>query len=191
MSALVLAEDGLRAGSAPKATDIFNDLRSLMTSHGGLLHPDVDAHASALVGKVASAFEQKVNGLEPPTGTTIVVGSGSGQGLNPPEGYRHIVHGGTPYVALNMATPAPAAASRMLEARVFVAATRRDDEAFVLTVPHRPEEAITFRVQDVHPALTAAAELRISYWAERLLALELSDLVSDARLALGVSPYRT
>ena len=190
ISTAELIIDALKTEAAPDPAEEMEALRRLLTVQGGLTYTDIDSIAnSLLITHFTRVLNEELGQLPPPTGVNVSLrGEVSGQ-VQPPDGYRNIVAGGSPRVLLQMTAPAPSEGRRDIEYRAFISRSSDENEDLFWLLQLGTETGAKLALRDVHPQLTEAAEQRLHLLAKRSLGNELKALEDEARNALSASAY--
>jgi fido (protein-threonine AMPylation protein) len=189
LSAMDMVVDSLRAAVAPHPEEALKGFKRLLTAQGGLTHSELDGVARGLIDELGAAFKERMAGLEFPVGVTFNVVSGTGSHHNASiEGFRPVIAGGGRYLTLSLGSKAPAHAKLEVPFEVLVS-TSRDEAATFRIQQYGGDDGLTFRLRDVSPELTAAAQYRVQAFAERVIGTHLEILLESAKESLRRAGY--
>lgn len=176
---------GQRFDSA-RASSAAQRLGMLVQAQGGLAHAELEAVAGRLLEHVHAEVRSRLSTELPPGFGTSESDSTSKNNFDGPY---HSPPGRTG-VFFRTSTSSPVDASADLTMMVGVANTADERFAFTLMDANRPADAkLYLRLDDAHPQLTEACNLKLRMWAEVRVGRMLEDLSNGVEAGLRQLGY--
>jgi Fic family protein len=185
LDTIQLVDESARAAMSPTVEESVAGINGLYFTKGGYTHEQVDAAGIQLVAQAAELVKREIAKLDAGKVTkNIQVGHMGYQIANP--AYRQPVGQGRGTgrglsLMLNSAAPAHATVSRHYGLWLPTDAGSDDD---ILLVRQNPNDIFSARVDEVIPAISGPLQIRLTLFAERVVAEMFAELKNLAQNAL-------
>lgn len=180
--------DILNTEPLPPASEMVTDLRKLLTVAADLTHQAMDDLAWQLGQQLTAVLQSHLAALGLPRGVSYSVDNTAD--MRPPEQgeYRGTIAYANHHTRAIVGSAAPALANQEVRVYPFVAVDRSNPFPFVLRSADE-RHTLRFRLDEIHPAITPTAQVRLQRFAEHIAAKMLADVIEQARGALRNSGY--
>lgn len=183
LDAIVLVDESLRAAIAPEAEDSIAMLSALFVTKGGYTHADVDRAGQSLLKALIDEASRQATPLNIKGQLEIRVSQTTGSGGITNPGYRATAGGGRGLgIRLTSSAPATAAVSLSYWLLVPKDCGREDD---LLIESPGGKDVFGARITEVIPRMSAALQMRMSIFVQRILREALAQLLQQARKQIG------
>jgi len=186
LASIAVVTAQLQAERAPSPSGVLGSVQALLTAHGGLSHLEIDNVASNLL----EAFGQALNGVIQEANLTegritSSTSNVSGTRDQPPDGFRR---GVTRSLGFTVSAQPPTPGHEEAWFEVFISRDINEFELFLLKSPKvRFEERFTLR--EVHPVISAGAQIRLEALARVVLGEFLAGVADQGAHAFQASDY--
>lgn len=186
IDAVQLTLDALASPASATPEVAAEQLRQVLTTQSGLTHQQLDVLAARCLGSLGDAVRTAVSQLPVPAGVTHASGGGYGRS-SPPPGFRVAITAGDPDEEITFTSQSPAEATVRRRINVYVSTAER--ATFQIVLVDDTGRDLPIRLSEVSPVETPAFRLRLTQWAERLVASMLEEVTAQATESLRTKGF--
>jgi Fic family protein len=183
LDTIELVHDSVSSSSLPEPQDSLEALASLYVTKGGYRHQDLDEAASRLLRAAEESLKATLSEALKDSNVKNSVSAASLNYRALDSAYRIPLSGGLGLI-IKLSSPPPASAEVSLNLAIYIPKDPRGEDDMQLRQLNQ-EQMLTARIDELIPAISGVAQLRIRMFSEQILRKLLAALSAEAQKAFA------